>query len=73
MSKRNYKMIKDLQRRGWEFVRHCGTGHILMRYRNGLTLTLSSTPSDGRALRNQLADIRRIEEGRTTNQKGLTQ
>jgi hypothetical protein len=50
------RLLKFAQGRGWEFV--AKNNHIKGRHLNGQTTTISRTPSDGRAFKNIIHDLR---------------
>jgi hypothetical protein len=53
------KLLRSLKRQGWKHEQR-GNGHILLISPNGQTLTMAATPSDHRALKNVMADVRRL-------------
>ena len=53
------KFVRSLKRKGWSWEYH-GSGHIRLTSPDGKTVTMASTPSDRRALKNVMADVRRI-------------
>lgn len=67
MNKEVRKLIKWAEANGWHFVRRTSTGHIMLRHDTGVSVTMASTPSDPRAIRNARSDMQRelraVEEG----------
>jgi predicted RNA binding protein YcfA (HicA-like mRNA interferase family) len=61
MRKEVKQFIRELQGRGWFFVRDGGSGHIVMRYKPGGQTVLPRTPSDHRWLENSWRDVKRVE------------
>jgi len=57
------QLIRELEQKGWVFVRMCGTGHFKMRHPSGGITIIPNSPSDGRWIKNKRAEIRRIENG----------
>lgn len=49
-------LLKSAQTQGWDFS--VNKNHIKGRHLNGQTATISRTPSDGRAFKNILHDLR---------------
>lgn len=62
MCKESKQVIKELESRGWVFVRYTGTGHMKLRFKNGATTIVPKTPSDSRWLKNKWAEVKRCEE-----------
>ena len=50
------RLLKSAQEQGWEFTHK--NNHIKGRNLNGQTTTISRTPSDGRAFKNIMNDLR---------------
>ena len=61
MSPEIRKLVRSLRRDGWDH-QYRGNGHILLT-KGKMSLTCAATPSDGRAIRNIRAAIRRVERG----------
>lgn len=59
------KLVRDAIKRGWKRVRKGGKkrAHHLLEWKDGTQVTLSLTPSCGRAVKNSRADLRRAERG----------
>jgi len=55
-SKELKPILKEAIRRGWDF--HRGNNHIKGRHPSGKTATISVSPSDKRALKNIVRDLR---------------
>ena len=51
-------VVRTLLRHGWEYCRHHKHGKLIGTY--GEHITVPGTPSDGRAVANFRADIRRV-------------
>lgn len=49
-------LLKSAQAQGWEFV--AKNNHIKGKHPTGQTTTISRTPSDGRAFKNIMHDLR---------------
>jgi hypothetical protein len=64
------KAMKLALRRGWVSIsaeRKMKNCHHILEWTNGQRVTASFTPSDHRAMRNFLADMRRIERNALDN------
>ena len=49
-------ILKSAVQQGWQFDRH--RNHIKGKHPDGMTATISASPSDSRALKNILKDLR---------------
>lgn len=59
MSREIKTIINDLVSKGWSIKK--GTAHYRAYHQKGGIVTISATPSDGRAIKNILADVKRLE------------
>ena len=61
MRKEVKQYIRGLEARGWYVKRKAGTGHIIMYYPPGGSVTVPVTPSDHCWMRNNEEDVRSVE------------
>jgi hypothetical protein len=60
--RRNIKdFLSDEANRQWHFAGYSGSTHIRLRHQSGRTVIEANTPSDVRATKNLLSQMRRIE------------
>lgn len=64
MKKEVRQLVREMIARGWEFSLR-SNNHVKLQHPCGAFIITSSTPSDGRALLNARADIKRIERNAT--------
>lgn len=58
------EFIRTARAEGWRYVRHTGSGHIMLRHRSGATATIAATPSGGRSDANEWALLKRLARKR---------
>jgi predicted RNA binding protein YcfA (HicA-like mRNA interferase family) len=56
------QLLRQAEARGWSLQLTNG-GHWRLRHPSGAVVVTSSSPSDGRALANLRAQLRRVERG----------
>lgn len=57
------KALRKAKRRGWVLLdnRDNSSTHHILEWKDGTRLTMGSSPSDHRAMKNFMADMRRVE------------
>lgn len=53
------KALKEAEKMGGWRGRRTASGHIFLMHESGASTTIAGTPSDGRTIKNTLADLRR--------------
>jgi len=56
------KAIRKAVKHGWTATQSKRNGHILLIWKNGERVTASLSPSCGRAVKNFIADLKRVEK-----------
>jgi hypothetical protein len=54
-------LLADERNQAWRFERHTGSTHLRLRHVSGRVVVAANSPSDGRAVKNLLAQMRRVE------------
>jgi predicted RNA binding protein YcfA (HicA-like mRNA interferase family) len=51
------ELVEWAEQNGWRVLRRSKSGHFRLTHTSGATVTISNSPSDGRAMKNAKADM----------------